>query len=145
VRHSVLLNVTYVILFIYLHQLTSRKLQNLHARSGTEFVLIAVRPDNEHYLHPYVSTSTDRVSEFFSMSLQRSLTNVSMRLEAYCLTGIQGMVNSHRSKVVALKSEVSALISDELCEFSCHRPPSPIKFTSIRQSHEVEQDVLQKL
>ena len=98
--------------------LTSRQLNDLHAQSGTEFVLMAVRPDNTQYLQPFVITSTDRVTEFFSMSLQHSLTDISMRLEAYCLTGIEGMVDSHRAKVVSLKSEVSTLILQLLREFS---------------------------
>jgi hypothetical protein len=55
------------------------------------------------------------------MSLQNSLPDISMRLEAYCLTGIEGMVDSHRTKMVAMKSETSALILKLLREFPpCH-------------------------
>jgi hypothetical protein len=62
----------------------------LHSYMGTEFLLVAVCPDSNQYLRPYIFTSSDWVSEFFSLSLQHSLSDVAMRLEAYCLSGIDG-------------------------------------------------------
>ena len=66
------------------------KLTTLHARTGTETVLIAIRPDSDQYLRPYVFSSSDRVSEFFPLSLQHPLSDIATRLEAYCLSGIEG-------------------------------------------------------
>jgi hypothetical protein len=51
---------------------------------------MAIRPDTDQYLRPYVFASSDRVSEFFPLSLQQPLSDIVTRLEAYCLSGIEG-------------------------------------------------------
>jgi hypothetical protein len=89
-------------------------------------VMIAVRPDADQYLQPHVFTSSERVSEFFPLSLHNSVLDVATRMEAFCLSGIEGMsistrssmiltlmkgvVNNYRGKVLTLKSETSTLI-----------------------------------
>ena len=67
------------------------QIQRLHARTGVEVVLIAVRSAKEHYNRPHVVTTSDRVSDFFEITMKENVFDVTVRLEAYMLSGVQGM------------------------------------------------------
>ncbi|KAH0828644.1 hypothetical protein J3R83DRAFT_2997, partial [Lanmaoa asiatica] len=63
----------------------------LNTRTGTQSILIAVRSDLDHYTRPFVYVSEDRVADFFQLSLKTPPTDIAARLEAYCLSGVQGI------------------------------------------------------
>jgi hypothetical protein len=69
----------------YILQLTA-----LHARTGTITLLMAVRSNTDHYNIPYIVYTSNRVAEFFELSVKHQLPDLAMRLEAYCLSGVQG-------------------------------------------------------
>jgi hypothetical protein len=65
------------------------QLELLHARTGTEFLFIAVRPDSDQFLQPHAVAST-RISDFFSLVMKQPLVEVATQMEAYCLSGLDG-------------------------------------------------------
>jgi hypothetical protein len=103
----------------------------LHNRTGIEFVLLAVRPESDQHLQPFATAST-RVSDFFSLALQLPLPDMATRVEAYCLSGLEGeesfllqvirwtnvhtlgALNSHRERLHGLKVTTGSLILREL-------------------------------
>jgi len=64
----------------------------LHARTGTETVLLAVRNSKDHYNPPYAFGTSVRVSEFFNLAVRETMPDFAVRFEAFCLSGVQGIV-----------------------------------------------------
>ncbi|THU96507.1 hypothetical protein K435DRAFT_797260 [Dendrothele bispora CBS 962.96] len=92
------------------------ELQRLNARTGTEAVLIATRSDIAHYLKPDVFQTSDRINEFFVMSVKQPVGDLAVRMEAYMLSGVQGLVHNHQQHLQAKKTEVVNLIKSKLQE-----------------------------
>jgi hypothetical protein len=53
--------------------------------------MLAVRSDADHYVRPLVFYTSQRVSDFFDLSLKQSMADIAVRLEAYCISGVQGI------------------------------------------------------
>lgn len=66
------------------------QLHALHAHTGTDCILITVRSSLESYLRPFIAFTSDRGPDFFSLSLNQTLSEVALRYEAYCLSGVEG-------------------------------------------------------
>ncbi|GBE85875.1 hypothetical protein SCP_0803970 [Sparassis crispa] len=90
------------------------QLEALHARTGTEILMIAVRSSNDHYNRPHVFFTSDRLSDFFTVVLRTQLADVAMQMESYCLSGIQGLVSRSRDQVAELKARINKMIYDKL-------------------------------
>ncbi|KAG6892214.1 hypothetical protein C0992_001438, partial [Termitomyces sp. T32_za158] len=63
--------------------------QRLHTRTGIEVLLIAVRSNKEHFNRPHIFTTSERVETFVEMTLQENIYDISMRMEAFMLSGVQ--------------------------------------------------------
>jgi hypothetical protein len=63
---------------------------NLYSRTGTEIVVIAVRGKNADYLRPFVIGTSERVENFFNTAIGHPVSDVALRMEAYCLLGAKG-------------------------------------------------------
>ncbi len=74
-------------------QLTQSRAQlsAIHNRTGTQAALVAVRATDENFMKPIVFTTAKCVDECFYTNFQRTLTDYSINLEAYCLSGMTGM------------------------------------------------------
>jgi hypothetical protein len=46
----------------------------------------------DHYNPPHISMSSNRVSDFFDLSLKHSVADIAVKLEAYCISGVEGAV-----------------------------------------------------
>jgi hypothetical protein len=66
------------------------QIHHLHARMGTEIALFAVRPKSADYLRPFMVTTSDRLADFFNMALGHLITEVSVHMEAYCISSAKG-------------------------------------------------------
>ncbi|KAF7973085.1 hypothetical protein HWV62_16286 [Athelia sp. TMB] len=91
-----------------------REIHALHARTNVEVALIAARTQASQFLRPFVVTTSDLVVDFFQMSFGESASDVAVRLEAYCLSGIKGVVQNYQQELLQLKSNTSALILERL-------------------------------
>ncbi|KAF8066019.1 hypothetical protein FPV67DRAFT_1418617 [Lyophyllum atratum] len=65
------------------------EIRRLHARTGVEVALIAVRSLKEHYNRPHVVTTSDRVADFFELTRKENVYDLGLRMEAYMLSGVQ--------------------------------------------------------
>lgn len=54
--------------------------------------MFSARSNHDDYRQPHVYSTSIRVEEFFENVLQRSTTDFSQKLEAFLLTGLQGML-----------------------------------------------------
>ena len=64
----------------------------LHARTGTEMLLIAVRSSSDRFNQPYYFNTSDKVSDFFTLTFKFSLPDIVSKLECFCLSGVEGIL-----------------------------------------------------
>ncbi|KAG6809024.1 hypothetical protein H0H92_001929 [Tricholoma furcatifolium] len=86
----------------------------LHARTGTEVIIMASRASSDSYLHPFATFTTDRAQDFTYNQFKLTLAEVASRFEAYVLSGVEGMVNKHMLSTIELRSKLKDLINGEL-------------------------------
>lgn len=67
-----------------------RQLRRLHARTGLEVALIAVKSERTQYTPPMTFGTSKRVHDFFQLSLDSTLDDISASFEAYCMSGVKG-------------------------------------------------------
>ena len=67
------------------------QLSQLHSRTGLEFLLVSCRSTTDDFVKPFACFSSDRIKSFFNSSLNRSVDNFALQLEAYVMSGIKGM------------------------------------------------------
>ncbi|KAG6874658.1 hypothetical protein C0992_007081 [Termitomyces sp. T32_za158] len=89
-------------------------LKALHARTGTEVILLAVRSSVDAYLRPFATCTSVRATDFFYNTLKLSIHDVCARFEAYSLAGVEGVVNKHGDGTAQLKSELTSIINENL-------------------------------
>ncbi|KAI0368264.1 hypothetical protein BV20DRAFT_948577, partial [Pilatotrama ljubarskyi] len=97
-----------------------RELENLNGRTGTEFFLVGVRSQLDHFNPPYVFYTSERILQFVELINNMSLQDFALRLEAYCVAGIDSLKKSISEDFVELKRKVSALILQKL-QAACTR------------------------
>lgn len=56
--------------------------------------MFAVRASLNDYMRPYLSYTSDRAVDFFAVSMKKPITDVVMQYEAFCLSGVEGIVYS---------------------------------------------------
>lgn len=67
------------------------QLSQLHSRTGLEFLLVSCRSTTDDFVKPFACFSSDRIKSFFNSSLNRSVDDFALQLEAYVMSGIKGM------------------------------------------------------
>ncbi|KAG2369301.1 hypothetical protein BDR07DRAFT_1371600 [Suillus spraguei] len=94
----------------------TQMLATISARTRCHTALITVRGDLDHYNRPYIYLSDDRVGDFFQLALKETPSNFATCLEGYCTSGITGIISNYKQSFLQLKSKISALILEKLCE-----------------------------
>ncbi len=67
------------------------QLQELHGRTGNEFLLFAVRSEINDLNPPFVYYTGDNIADYMKNITKESVEDTSVRLEAYSLLGDEGM------------------------------------------------------
>ena len=67
------------------------QLSQLYARTGLEFLLVACRSNTKDFMKPFIYFSSEVVKNFIADSLNRSLDDFGVQLEAYVMSGLKGM------------------------------------------------------
>ncbi|KAG6883165.1 hypothetical protein C0992_009518 [Termitomyces sp. T32_za158] len=86
----------------------------LHARTGTEMFIIASRTSADSYLRPFTIHTSQRALDFVFNQCKMGLGDLGSRFEAFCLSGVEGMVNKQTSTTAELKTKLKELINGEL-------------------------------
>ncbi|OCH83692.1 hypothetical protein OBBRIDRAFT_717852, partial [Obba rivulosa] len=94
-----------------------REVNALHERIGVEVLFFAVRPEYDHFNKPHVFHTSERIPEFFSLSLKVPVGEVAQRLEAYCCSGVTGKaLNSSQQVLQQLQKRAGEVILQKLRE-----------------------------
>ncbi|KAI9069497.1 hypothetical protein FKP32DRAFT_1553814, partial [Trametes sanguinea] len=90
------------------------ELRRLHARTGIEIGLFAVRSGRHQFTPPMVFATSSHVHDFFQISLGTPMDDVACSLEAYCLSGVSGLVQRSVDVIQDLRSRLTAVINQKL-------------------------------
>ena len=66
------------------------QMSQLYARTGLEFLLVACRSSTKDFMKPFIYFSSEVVKTFIADSLNRSLDDFGVQLEAYVMSGLKG-------------------------------------------------------
>ncbi|KAI9059828.1 hypothetical protein FKP32DRAFT_1613971 [Trametes sanguinea] len=92
------------------------ELRRLHARTGIEIGLIAVRSARSQFTPPITFGTSSNIHDFFQVSVGTSLDDVAGTFEAYCLSGVSGLVQRSMDINQGLQSRLTAIINQKLGE-----------------------------
>ncbi|RDB30730.1 hypothetical protein Hypma_005885 [Hypsizygus marmoreus] len=92
------------------------EIEHLHARTGVEILMIAVRSKKEHFNRPHVVTTSDRISDFIELTAKENVFDLAVRLEAYMLSGVEGVVRNYVQEMCHIRSQLASLIFHKLKE-----------------------------
>ncbi|KAF7976790.1 hypothetical protein HWV62_5636 [Athelia sp. TMB] len=91
-----------------------KEIMALHARTGVEIAMFAVRGKIGDYLQPFTVQTSSRASDFFHLAFNTPMNELAARYEAYCVSGAQGVVQNYNQALIRLKSELVTLIAEKL-------------------------------
>jgi hypothetical protein len=57
-------------------------------------LLIAVRSSSDRFNQPYYFNTSEKVSDFFTLTFKFSLPDIVSKLECFCLSGVEGTLVS---------------------------------------------------
>ncbi|KAL7280958.1 hypothetical protein ACG7TL_005907 [Trametes sanguinea] len=97
-----------------------RQLENLNGRTGTDFLLLAVRSQADHFNPPYFFYTNDRILQFMELLNNMPLQEFAWRLEGYCISGVDSLKKSGADTYIELKQKVKTVILDKL-QSACTR------------------------
>ncbi|KAF7799885.1 hypothetical protein EIP86_011127 [Pleurotus ostreatoroseus] len=92
------------------------QLASLHARTGTECILLAVRDSQDSYLPPRTFVTSSRLEEWFAHTTGTSLNKFAGLTEAFVVSGIQGVLVTREKELSQLKHTCSETILEKLKE-----------------------------
>lgn len=55
-------------------------------------LLIAVRSSSDRFNQPYYFNTSEKVSDFFTLTFKFSLPDIVSKLECFCLSGVEGIL-----------------------------------------------------
>ncbi|KAF9071998.1 hypothetical protein BDP27DRAFT_1170033, partial [Rhodocollybia butyracea] len=91
-------------------------LRRLTARTGDEHLLITTRGTSKIFHKPYVFTSSNRVDEFFSNAYKAAPVDMGYKMDAFMVSGVEGLARTQVQVLMQLKKDISQLIFRKLQE-----------------------------
>ncbi|KAJ3969834.1 hypothetical protein EV361DRAFT_951116 [Lentinula raphanica] len=92
------------------------ELTRLSSRTGDESLLIIVRGSITRFHQPESFTSSERAENFVTTVLKMTSVDLSLRMDAYMVLGIEGVARNQAQALLELKAKTSALILERLKE-----------------------------
>ncbi|KAJ3754645.1 hypothetical protein EV360DRAFT_86638 [Lentinula raphanica] len=92
------------------------ELTRLSSRTGDESLLIIVRGSITRLHQPESFTSSERAENFVYTALKMSSVDLSLKMDAYMVLGIEGVARNQAQALLELKAKTSALILERLKE-----------------------------
>ncbi|KAE9404796.1 hypothetical protein BT96DRAFT_935467 [Gymnopus androsaceus JB14] len=97
-------------------QRVQETLQRLTMRTGDEHLLITTRGSNKVYHKPFVFASSNRVVEFFSNAYKEIPADMGYRMDAFMVSGVEGLARTHVQILAQMKKDIAGLIFRKLQE-----------------------------
>ncbi|KAI0776438.1 hypothetical protein BC629DRAFT_1255743, partial [Irpex lacteus] len=88
------------------------ELTRIANRTSTHLALVAVRATTDHFMQPLVFTTSPRIDESFFIQYKETMSDFSIKLEAYSLSGMEGIGRRIHEDISILKSYCAALVKD---------------------------------
>ncbi|KAG6875784.1 hypothetical protein C0992_002343, partial [Termitomyces sp. T32_za158] len=83
----------------------------LHARTSMEMYLVACQSSADGFLHLFATFTSEHIYEFAYHQHKMSFQDLSLAFEAYCLAGVEGMINKQTLTTAKLKTKLKNLIN----------------------------------
>ena len=83
-------------------------------RTGDEHLLITTRGSNKVYHKPFVFASSNRVVEFFSNAYKEIPADMGYRMDAFMVSGVEGLARTHVQILAQMKKDIAGLIFRKL-------------------------------
>ncbi|KAI0676302.1 hypothetical protein C8Q78DRAFT_1141482 [Trametes maxima] len=93
-----------------------QELEDLHARTDIEAILLIARSDTSSYVQPLAFATSKRLTEFVHAATKSSLTEFALKMEGFCVSGMKGVAKTYVEGLIALKKEAAVLILTKLRE-----------------------------
>ncbi|RXW22250.1 hypothetical protein EST38_g3597 [Candolleomyces aberdarensis] len=97
-------------------QLMQEEIMNANARTGIEFLLFAVRSDLRQYNVPYFFRTSERFDDFFSVTLSKTIPDLTLQFEAWFLSGAEGVSRNYASNIIEMKKKIKHIINEKLAD-----------------------------
>ncbi|EIW56748.1 uncharacterized protein TRAVEDRAFT_128349, partial [Trametes versicolor FP-101664 SS1] len=97
-----------------------RDIENLNKRTGTEIIILGMRTDPNSIAPPFVFYTNERIREYIELVTNSSMQDFTMRLEGYCISGVDSLKKNRVEEFLTLKHKVSTLILQKL-QAACTR------------------------
>ena len=85
-------------------------------RTGDEALLVVTSSSLEQSHKPYVATTGPRIDSFCAKVLKLIPDDVGAKMDAFMVTGIEGVARNHVQRFLQLKSNISQLVVQKLRE-----------------------------
>ncbi|KAE9403527.1 hypothetical protein BT96DRAFT_990188 [Gymnopus androsaceus JB14] len=85
-------------------------LQHLTMRTGNEHLLITTHGSNKVYHKLFVFTSSNHVVEFFSNAYKEIPADMGYRMDAFMVSGVEGLAQMHVQIIAQMKKDIAGLI-----------------------------------
>ncbi|KAI0371581.1 hypothetical protein BV20DRAFT_907090, partial [Pilatotrama ljubarskyi] len=90
------------------------ELRCLHARTGLEVALVAGRSCRDQFFPPISFGTSARVYDFFPAFLNHTINDVACTFEAYCLSGVSGVIERSADVLLELQQKAASMIFEKL-------------------------------
>ncbi|KAH9951710.1 hypothetical protein B0H21DRAFT_684804 [Amylocystis lapponica] len=117
------------------------ELERLSERTGTETMLFAVRSNTDQFNQPYVFYSSQRLADFFETATSAHVTDFALRMEGYCISGVEGVVTNYRQDLLNLKKKTAALILQKLNDVATN-PIARMTYTNFDEHVTVKHGII---
>jgi hypothetical protein len=114
------------------------QLKRLTMRTGDEYLLIATRGNNKVFHKPYFFASSDRVTEFFSNAYKEDLVDTATRMDAFMVSGVEGLARTQVQVLMQRKKDIRNLIFRKLRKlaFSFLYPVLTTHYRGVRRQYQ---------
>ncbi|KAJ2973987.1 hypothetical protein NUW54_g11965 [Trametes sanguinea] len=99
-----------------------RELEDMHARTGVEALLFVARSETSSFVQPYAFHTSTRLAEFVHAATQSTMSDFALKMEGYCVAGLQGIATNYIQGLLNLKKQAASLIMSKLQEASTRGP-----------------------
>ncbi|KAH9847641.1 hypothetical protein C2E23DRAFT_711718, partial [Lenzites betulinus] len=110
-----------------------KELEHLHARTGIEALLFITRSTTSSYVQPFAFHTSGRLAEFVHALTNSNMSEFALKMEGYCLSGIQGVANNYVQGLVALKKDAASLINQKFQDVCVRAPTARLYYVNFEK------------
>ncbi|KAI1787803.1 hypothetical protein LXA43DRAFT_1097890 [Ganoderma leucocontextum] len=94
------------------------ELKALNVRTGRNTLLLMTSPGTMEFGQPYAFYTNEQIADFIMLLAKCTVPTLAIKMEGYCISGVQGLKQNYKKTMVTLKTEASNIINAKLSEIS---------------------------